>query len=87
MREAALMLKPDNRPTYEATFGGPVTKERLWFFGATRIKKQESTRTTAVTNIAYIRTNDEKRYEGKLTYTPRANHSLQGSYFDDRSGA
>ena len=28
-------------PTYEATFGGPVKKERLWFFGATRIKKQE----------------------------------------------
>ena len=25
--------------------------------------------------------NDEQRYEGKLTYTPRSGHSLQGSYF------
>ena len=34
------------------------------------------------TNIPYIRTNDEKRYEGKLTYTPRAGHSLQASYIN-----
>ncbi len=71
---------PGTIPTYEATLGGPVLKERLWFFGAMRIRKEETARTTAFTSNSYIRTNDEKRYEGKLTYTPRANHSVQGSY-------
>ena len=36
---------PGTIPTYEATFGGPVCKERLWFFGATRIKNEETART------------------------------------------
>jgi len=67
-------------PTYEATLGGPFMRDRLWFFGAMRAQAQESTRTTAFTNIPYIRTNDEQRYEGKLTYSPRAGHSLEGSF-------
>ncbi len=71
---------PGTIPTYEATLGGPVMKERLWFFGATRIRSEETGRNTAFTLIPYIRTNDEKRYEGKLTFTPRANHSVQASY-------
>jgi hypothetical protein len=65
-------------PTYEATFGGPVMKDRLWFFGATRSQQQESTRTTANTLIPYVRTNDDQRYEGKLTYSVK-NHTLQAS--------
>src|ERR1700730_4254187 len=67
-------------PAYEATFGGPVKKERLWFFSAMRSQNQASTRTTAFTNIPYIRTSDEQRYEGKLTFNPWTGHSLQGSY-------
>ena len=50
----------------------------LWFFGAMRSQSQESTRTTANTNIPYIRTNAEQRYEGKLTYSKK-NHTLQAS--------
>jgi hypothetical protein len=72
--------KPGTVPMYEATFGGPVKKERLWFFGATRIRNEEATRQTAVTAIPYVRGNDEKRYEGKLTFAARPNHSIQGSY-------
>jgi outer membrane receptor protein involved in Fe transport len=72
--------KPGTVPMYEATFGGPLKKERLWFFGATRIRDEETARQTAVTNIHYLRGNDEKRYEGKLTFAPRPNHSIQGSY-------
>jgi hypothetical protein len=72
--------KPQTTPTYETTFGGPVTKQRLWFFTATRIKKEETARSTAVTLIPYIRGNDEKRYEGKLTFAARPGHSLQASY-------
>lgn len=75
-------LKADNVvPTYEATMGGPVIGNRLWFFGAARSQKQEERRTTVGTNISYLRTNDEQRYEGKLTYTPAVGHLVQGSYF------
>jgi hypothetical protein len=77
----ALTLKTNKTvPTYEATFGGPVKKERLWFFSALRKQNQESTRTTLATNIPYIRTNDDKRYEGKLTYTARAGQTVQLAY-------
>jgi hypothetical protein len=71
---------PATNPMYEATLGGPVIKDRLWFFGAMRIKTEETARTTVFTLRPYTRTNDEKRYEGKLTYSPRTSHSLQGSY-------
>jgi outer membrane receptor protein involved in Fe transport len=71
---------PATNPMYEATFGGPLRKERLWFFGATRIKNEQTARRTLVTSIPYIRGNDEKRYEGKVTFAPRPNHSIQGSY-------
>jgi hypothetical protein len=67
-------------PTYEATFGGPVLKERVWFFSAIRKQRQEAIRTTAGTAISYPRTNDEQRYEGKITYTARPGHAIQGSY-------
>jgi hypothetical protein len=79
----SLTLKTDKTvPTYEATFGGPVKKDRLWFFGAMRSQKQLSTRTTVATNIPYVRTNDEQRYEGKLTYTLKPGQSLQGSFLN-----
>jgi len=72
--------EPVTNPMYEATFGGPFAEKRLWFFGATRIRSEETVRSTAMTNQAYTRTNDEKRYEGKLTYAPAPAHSVQASY-------
>jgi outer membrane receptor for ferrienterochelin and colicin len=67
-------------PTYEGTFGGPILKDHLWFFGATRITSQDSTRQTFITNIPYTFTNEQKRYEGKLTYSLNPNHRVQGAY-------
>ena len=32
-------------PTYEYTLGGPVMRDRVWFFTAGRLQKQESGRT------------------------------------------
>jgi len=67
-------------PVYEATFGGPFQTDRLWFFAAMRSQEQQSKRTTVGTNIPYNFVNDEQRYEGKLTYTPKSGQSLQGTY-------
>ena len=67
-------------PTYEYTLGGPILKDRLWFFTAGRLQKQESNRTTTATAIPYTFTNDEKRYEGKLTYSVANAHTVRGTY-------
>lgn len=68
-------------PTYEYTIGGPILKDRLWFFTAGRIQKQEQGRTTAApASIPYVFTNDEKRYEGKLTYSPANSQTVRGSF-------
>ena len=67
-------------PTYEYTFGGPVMRDRLWFFTAGRLQKQESARQLVVTNIPYTFTNDTKRYEFKGTYSATSNHRFQASY-------
>jgi outer membrane receptor for ferrienterochelin and colicin len=67
-------------PTYEYTLGGPLVRDRLWFFAAGRMQKQEESRQTFITNISYPRVNDEKRYEGKVTYSATPNQAVRGSY-------
>ncbi len=68
-------------PTYEATFGGPLLRDRLWFFGAGRSRKQDSSQTTAApTLIAFQNVRDQQRYEGKLTATLTPRHTLFGTY-------
>jgi outer membrane receptor for ferrienterochelin and colicin len=73
-------------PTYEATLGGPVVHDHLWFFLAGRDRKKTQTlNTTAVRDagfagIPYQNVRDQQRYEGKLTATLSSRHSLLGSY-------
>jgi outer membrane receptor protein involved in Fe transport len=71
----------DTVPTYEATLGGPIVRDRLWFFAAGRDVDNKVTRNTAApTNIAYVDDRKQKRYEGKLTATLTPRHTLLGSY-------
>jgi hypothetical protein len=67
-------------PTYEMTIGGPIRRNRLWFFGAGRFEVNQDNRTTDYTAFNYTRTDDEKRYEGKVTYALRPDHSFKGAY-------
>jgi outer membrane receptor protein involved in Fe transport len=67
-------------PRYEATVGGPVLKDKLWFFGAARIENREQTLTTVYTNIPYDYPTDEQRYEGKLTWSITPKHTFKGAY-------
>jgi hypothetical protein len=78
---------------WEATLGGFVMRDRLWFFGAGRWAKNDTARQTiavpAFANpaspagpaISYAEGNDQKRWEGKLTWQLAARHNLVGSYF------
>ncbi len=67
-------------PTYEATLGGPIVKDRLWFFGAARLRENTVSETTFYTDIAYDNTVDDKRYEGKLTWALTPRHTLKGAF-------
>ena len=72
-------------PTYEGTLGGPIWKDTIWFFGAVRYNKQQtSASTVAITPGAPTesipQTNQNDRWEGKLTFSPFPNQTLTGSY-------
>jgi Carboxypeptidase regulatory-like domain/TonB dependent receptor len=72
-------------PTYEAIAGGPVMKDRLWFFGGTHVEQTTTSNSLPVTGIAYAGKNDNRRYEGKLTGTLAPGQTLQGTYIDSRT--
>ncbi len=66
--------------TYELTLGGYILKDKLWFFGAGRSRKIDGTGQTSITNLPFATSDDEKRYEGKLTWAITQNHRIIGSY-------
>lgn len=65
---------------YEATLGGPIVRDRLWFFGATRLANIETQQTFNKTGINHTNVNNNKRGEIKLTGSPNQNHTLQFNY-------
>jgi hypothetical protein len=67
-------------PTYEYTFGGPVSRDRLWFFHAGRLQTQTFNRQLVLTNIPYVFTDKSQRYETKVTYSLDTRHRFQGAY-------
>ena len=76
--------------TYEATLGGFIWRDKIWFFAAGRDNTTNGTGQTYNPEPQYI-TNfstgtTEKRYEGKLTVSPSSSHRIVGSYIKrDRS--
>jgi hypothetical protein len=83
---------------WEATFGGYVLRDRLWFFSAGRWAKNDTARqttpvpafagtpaTAAGPAISYAERNDQKRWEGKLTGLLGAQQTLTASYFGIRT--
>lgn len=67
-------------PSYEYTLGGPIVRDRVWFFGAGRFTDQRLARQTGYTNVAYEYGNNEKRYEGKITGAFNPFHRLSVGY-------
>ncbi len=68
-------------PQYEYTIGGPIVKDHLWFFNAGRFVDQQSSFTTiAPVTIPYVRDDNRKRYEIKLTESISPNHRFEGAY-------
>jgi hypothetical protein len=67
-------------PTYEMTAGGPIVKDKVWYFGAGRFTKPERGLTLAVTGGNYATTTDERRYEGKITYALNTKNTVKAGY-------
>ena len=69
---------------YEGTFGGRIIRDRLWFFGAGRYTKADTSKQTAFTNTPYVLSSDDRRFEAKLTGQVTPKHSLVGSYISSK---
>jgi len=54
-------------PTYEFTLGGPIKKDKLWFFGAARMRDFQRSLSTSFTNVGFLNDRDrsEERRVGK----------------------
>jgi len=67
--------------THEATFGGYLWQDRLWFFLAGRDRGQ-TTSNQYYDGSAYSGGQDQTRYEVKLTFSPHTSHRFIGSYIN-----
>jgi outer membrane receptor protein involved in Fe transport len=66
--------------TYEATLGGFVARDKLWYFLAGRSRELSQSLQTALTNVPYDQVDTQDRWEGKLTFSPVSDHRLVASY-------
>ena len=76
-----------NNYVYEATFGGYVVRDALWFFAAGRDWSESGSDQLATpgqpdAGIPYPTTQEETRLEGKLTGSIGPNHRVMLSYLD-----
>ena len=71
-------------PVYEYTAGGPVFRDRLWFFTAGRYQNETLTEQLFRPVLTpYERTTLRRRFEGKGTYSPIKGHNLRVAYVNN----
>ena len=82
-RRTASSIRADCSKTYEGTFGGPIVRDRLWFFTAGRYETANAAIRSRRPAAQFIRTDTNKRGELKLTGTVAPSHTLQGAYINN----
>jgi hypothetical protein len=70
-------------PDFQATFGGPIVKDRLWFFLAGRARDLSQAKTLNITSGPYTLDSNNKREEVKLTGAVSPNHTLSATYVNN----
>ena len=78
--DAAIEHKDILSKTTEATFGGPIVKNRLWFFTAGRYENTSSPITFVLSSVGDTRKDTNKRGELKGTATPMSGHVISADY-------
>lgn len=72
--------------TYDTAFtiGGPIVRDKAWFFGSYRLTNREEDVITLDTNtFARTVTEDSKQGFGKLSWAPTASIKVTGTYLSD----
>ena len=67
---------------YEGTIGGPIIRNRLWFFNADRYQNAQTDNIFAEFSGPYTTGTKNKRFELKLTGSPIVNHTVSGSFLE-----
>lgn len=79
--------QPKNADTtnhqYEATLGGFLLKDRLWFFTAGRKFNEAIAATTTQTNIPYVNERNNRRVEAKLSAHLGEHHDVAATFLDN----
>ena len=70
-------------PDYQATFGGPIVKDRLWFFAAGRMADVSTAETLPITSSAFSLDQNNKRVEAKLSGAITPNHTVSATYVNN----
>ena len=68
---------------YEATLGGPILKDRLWFFVAGRDAKTSNTLNLPVTGVSVNQQTTNRRPEVKLTGNIGSSNTIQFDYLNN----
>lgn len=75
------IVHPDTiNSVYSGTLGGKIVADRLWFFLGGRYFNTESQGTLIVSENSFTSTEEQLRYEAKLTGNIAQGHSLQVAY-------
>jgi hypothetical protein len=66
------------------TIGGPIIKDKLWFFGSFQRKERDEDIVDPVTDVVQRTVNTTQDYSFlKLTYQPTENDTIIAEFFDD----
>lgn len=68
---------------WEGTFGGPILRDRIWFFGAGRYASTSDNPVLPITGIRFSAPMTNKRGEVKVTGTVAPNQTVEGSYLNN----
>ena len=71
--------------THEATLGGPIVRDRLWFFYSFRRARTTDSDSFPQTGISYNETASNDRNQAKLTATLAPGHTLSGQYMRNQT--
>ena len=82
-RPVPVVHTDDLQQVYEGTLGGPLVRDRLWFFAAGRYAALETPRTLSLTGVQVVQNDKSKRGEIKLTGAVAPGHTIQGGYLNN----